>query len=366
MSTARSTNRLVLPSMTRVSDLADEPFDVVPVPKGEWENGQYVVVEIAGDEGNRSYNIELAGGRLAEIAPGDQLVAALGRRAATLQCVGDWESVESIDEMDLLSIAGVAGRCLSQSAFVAPLAPLTYVGHVQRDGHRVNVADFAADHAPRPLSLPTVLIIGTSMDAGKTTAAVRIIRTLVARGLRVAGVKFTGMGRYRDVLAMRDAGAEWILDFVDGGIPSTVVPPDEFRAVATTLLARIDDLEADVVVLEAGASPLEPYNGDVAVELLGEAVRAIVLCASDPYAAVGVLQAFGVEPTLVAGRATCTDAGTSLTATLTGCPALNLLDPSDWPQLEQMLEERLDLPPRTTEAPPESPANAVRHPKEPI
>ena len=365
MSTARSQNRLVFPSITRVSDLATEPFEVVPLSKEEWSNGQYLVVEVGGDEGNRSYNLELAGGRLAEIAPGDQVVVALGRRAATLQCVGDWESVESSDEMDLLSIAGVAGRCLSQSVFVPPLAPLVYVGHVHRDGHPVNIADFAPKRDARPLTLPTILIIGTSMDAGKTTAAVRIIRTLAARGLRVAGVKFTGMGRYRDVLAMRDAGAEWILDFVDGGIPSTVVPPEEFREVATTLLARIDELDADVVVLEAGASPLEPYNGELAVELIGDAVRAVVLCASDPYAALGVLEAFGIQPTLVAGRATCTDAGTALTSRLTGCPALNLLDPDDWPRLEEMLEEQLDLPPHPAGDPPESPATHSQLMKEP-
>ena len=112
-------------------------------------------------------------------------------------------------------------------------------------------------------------------------------------------------------------------------------------------------------MLEAGASPLEPYNGDVAVELVGEAVRAVVLCASDPYAALGVLEAFGVEPTFVAGRATCTDAGTALTAELTGCPALNLLDPADWPRLEEILEQRLDLPPRPPKVPPESVGRAV-------
>ena len=126
---------------------------------------------------------------------------------------------------------------------------------------------------------------------------------------------------------------------MDAGIPSSVVPADEFREAAGGLLARLDDLDADVVVLEAGASPLEPYNGDVAVELLGDAIRAVVLCASDPYAAVGVLQAFGTEPTFVAGRATCTDAGAELTARLTGRPALNLLDPTDWPQLEKILED---------------------------
>ena len=339
----RADRRPFFPSVTRITDLATVPFEVERVGFAEWANGQYVAVEVVGEDEPRSYDIELADGRLAQIAPGDRFIGALGRRAATLQCVGDWESVDDPDDMDLLSIAGVLGRTRSRSAFTAAGTPVRYLGHVVRDGQRLAMSDFAPTLAPRPLSVPVVLIIGTSMDAGKTTAAARIIRMLVGKGLRVAGVKLTGVGRYRDVLAMSDAGAEWILDFVDGGIPSTVVPADEFRSVAGSLIARIDELDADVIVLEAGASPLEPYNGDVAVEVLGESVRAVVLCASDPYAAVGVLQAFGLEPTFVAGRATCTDAGTALTEELTGHPALNLLDPTDWPLLDQILVDRLGL-----------------------
>ena len=68
-----------------------------------------------------------------------------------------------------------------------------------------------------------------------------------------------------------------------------------------------------------------------------------MLCASDPYAAVGVAQAFGIEATFIAGRATCTDAGAALTEKLTGRPALNLLDDADWPRLEEVLNARLGV-----------------------
>jgi hypothetical protein len=331
------------PSVTRISDLPAEPFAVAPLPMSEGANGQYVVVEVLGEGDPRSYEIERVDGRIAHISPGDQLVGALGRRAATLQCVGEWESVESPARMDMLSIAGVLGRIRSCSPFVSPMAPLAYVGHARRDGCLLAMSSFARPEPPVALSRPVVLIIGTSMDAGKTTAAARIIRHLDGRGLRVAGVKLTGVGRYRDVLAMGDAGAEWIFDFVDAGIPSTVVPVDEFRAASGSLLARIDELPADVVVVEAGASPLEPYNGEAAVEMVAPSLRAVVLCASDPYAAVGVMHAFHVEPTFVAGRATCTDAGVALTAALTGRPALNLLAAADEDRLADILGTTLGL-----------------------
>ncbi|MEZ5073324.1 MAG: hypothetical protein R2691_00610 [Solirubrobacterales bacterium] len=102
------------------------------------------------------------------------------------------------------------------------------------------------------------------MDAGKTVAAVAIVRELEAMGLRVAGAKLTGVGRVRDILAMRDAGADSVLDFVDAGLPSTVVPAADYeRALAIKAQARREHL--DVVVAEAGASPLEPYNGEPAI-----------------------------------------------------------------------------------------------------
>jgi hypothetical protein len=171
----------------------------------------------------------------------------------------------------------------------------------------------------------------------------RIVRLLHNRGLRVVGAKFTGVGRYRDVLAMRDAGAEWILDFVDAGLPSTVVPTEEYEAAAHALVNKLNALPADVAVIEAGASPLEPYNGDVAVRVLGQAIRTVALCASDPYAAVGVISAFGVEPSFVAGRATSTTAGAQLTTRLTGRPALDLLDRTTDATLEALLGAELGI-----------------------
>jgi hypothetical protein len=101
--------------------------------------------------------------------------------------------------------------------------------------------------------------------------------------------------------------------------------------------------EPDVVVVEAGASPLEPYNVDLAVGRLGDHVRCTILCASDPYAVVGVASAFGVRPDLVAGRATSTTAAIELCGRLAGVECLNLLDPDTHPELDSVLAEKLGL-----------------------
>ena len=175
------------------------------------------------------------------------------------------------------------------------------------------------------------------MSAGKTTAGRVIIRVLKAAGLRVVGAKLTGAARYRDVLAFADAGADGVIDFLDAGLPSTVTSPERFREAMHYMLKRIQALDPEVLVAEAGASPLEPYNGDIAVAALAGQLRCTVLSASDPYAVVGVQAAFKLRPDIVTGPAANTSAGVALVAKLTGTPALNLLRESELPRLREIL-----------------------------
>ena len=110
------------------------------------------------------------------------------------------------------------------------------------------------------------------------------------------------------------------------------------------LLHHIDSLKPDMVVIEAGASPLEPYNGTAAIEELGdENIRCKILCASDPYAVVGVEKAFGLKPDLVTGPATSTSAAIDLVRNLTGVDGLNVMDPECLPRLREVLKSTLDL-----------------------
>ncbi len=156
------------------------------------------------------------------------------------------------------------------------------------------------------------------------------------------GAKITGAARYRDILSMHDSGADRIVDFVDAGLPSSITDADTYRRAARTMLSLIDAAGADIAVVEAGASPLEPYNGEIALEELGDAVRFSILCASDPYAVAGVVQGFGFMPNLVAGLATATPAGTALVRRLAEVPALDLLDPASVPELVSMLRSVTD------------------------
>jgi hypothetical protein len=337
-----SPDDLFLSSLTRISDLAEGPLEGALLAKGEWASGDYGVVEVL-DPGGYPL-LELTSGRMVELTRGDTLVGALGVRHATLEATGTWQAVGRDRGMDLLTAGGLLGKCTSRSTLVPSLPTVSYQGHVIRGDRKVTMGEFVDRAGPEaPFRLPTIMIVGSSMSAGKTTAARVLIRRLRAMGLDVLGAKVTGAGRYRDILAMHDAGARPVLDFVDVGLPSTVCPEEEYREALGLLLSRMARENADVAVVEAGASPLEPYNGDVAVDEFRDLVRMTVLCASDPYAVLGFSVALGTEPDLVTGPASNTLGGVELVQRLMDVPCLDVRDPNAAPELDGLLRNRLGL-----------------------
>lgn len=327
-------------SVTRKSALWTRPFEVRPLDRSEWATGDFVVGRVAGTR-NRLHHCETKSGRTAEMVRGDLLVGALGCRAATLEGVGDWRAIGADLEMDALTGAGLFGKATSISPLLPDLMRLSYKGHVIIDGSKLGMADVVEPVEPAPLQMPVIQLIGTSMSAGKTSAGRVAIRSLNYLGLKVVGAKLTGAARYRDILSFRDSGAVAVFDFVDVGLPSTVCEPEHYRPALEQLLSMIQATGADVLVAEAGASPFEPYNGATAVDMIQASTAFTILCASDPYAVIGVKSAFGVEPDLVAGPAANTTAAVDLVKKFTGLPALNLLDRSAYPILKDMLAQRL-------------------------
>lgn len=332
--------RHIFTSVCRISDVETGNFELSELPRAKWEEADYVAARIVGVPSSR-YGLELSSGRIVEPMEGAGVVGALGTRAATLEAVGHWDQVGDDGEMHALTGAGLFGKVTSAAHWISPLTTLQYTGHLIRDDGKLGMGDFVAPVEPRSLSVPVILLVGTSMSAGKTTVGRTIIHELKHAGLRVAGAKFTGAGRYRDILSFQDAGADTILDFVDAGLPSTVVAKQRFDEAMQYMLARVMAAGPDVIVAEAGASPLEPYNGASAVDALGGFVRCSVLCASDPYAVLGVQTAFAFKPTLVAGPAANTQAGIDLVAELTGLDAINVFKEASRQRLRAVLKEAL-------------------------
>jgi len=333
-------------SLSRIADFANSNFGIVKLDRSQWATGDYVEGEVVGIPSGL-YKIEDRQGHMVKVEPGDWVVGALGDRAATLEGVGSWREIGADGQMHALTSAGLMARFTSYSTLFPEPLGLIYRGHLCRKGTKVRMRDFAITAGSHEFAVPTLLLVGTSMSAGKTTTGRRVCKELDRAGLFVIGAKLTGAGRFRDILSYSKTGAREIYDFVDAGLPSTIVPEQEFRRAIRPLLNHINERAPDLLVAEAGASPLEPYNGAALMDELGDNVVCTILCASDPYAVVGVQKAFGLTPDLVAGPATNTSAAIELVRKLTGLRGINIIDPAAKPAFREFLEKKLNIAGRT-------------------
>ena len=333
--------RAYLGSLARIADFDRNPYDVRALNKAKWASGDYVLAEITGPRTDL-YNIESCSGEMLPVQAGDQVIGALGIRAGTLEGAGDFASVEH-GRMQTLTTAGLLGVFTSFSTALSRPISLRYRGHIMRDDRKVQMSDFAIASRQTEFAVPTIMLVGTSMSAGKTVAGKLVCKLLSSAGFKVIGAKITGAGRYKDIISFKLSGAFEIYDFVDAGLPSTIVPEDQYRAAIRPLLHFIAGRKPDYLVAEAGASPLEPYNGAAAMEELGDNICCTILCASDPYAVVGVQKAFDLTPDLVSGPAASTTAAVDLVRKLTGLPAINVFDPNAEPAFRQFLAGKLKI-----------------------
>ena len=326
----------IFTSLTRISDLAESSFDIRAIHRGLWEMGDYVVCKIT-DPGGPSLLLELPNGRMRGVIGGETIMGALGHRFATLEATGSWEHIGDDLKMHVLTGAGLFGKLTSKSVYLPPMMELRYLGHVFRDKCKMRMEDFVTPVAERPFETPVVLFFGTSMSAGKTTSARIVTHMFKSAGYSVLGAKLAGAGRYKDILAVKDVGADAIFDFVDVGLPSSICPEVLYRKKLRQLLARMASVEADVAVVEVGASPMGPYNGSLAIEALRPNLKFSILSASDPYAVHGLINAFGMKPDLVTGVTSNTLAGIDLVEKLSGVRTVNFLNPKNGKLIRKML-----------------------------
>tara|TARA_R110002012_G_scaffold19465_6_gene70278 strand:+ start:27799 stop:28827 length:1029 start_codon:yes stop_codon:yes gene_type:complete len=335
-------HKYIYASLTRISDLAEKGFEVKIFPQDQWQTGDYVICEIL-NEGGESLKIELPNGRMRGVIAGEFIVGALGERYATLEATGSWRNVTDDLKMTVLTGAGLMGKLTSRSMFMPKMIQTIYKGHAVRDGKKVTMDDFVETIPKIPFNTPIILFVGTSMSAGKTTSARIVTNIFKQAGYKVMGAKLTGAGRFKDILAFKDVGADEILDFVDVGLPSSICPTEVYKEKLEQMLSRMARENADVAIVEIGASPLEPYNGDVAINALREHIKCTILSASDPYAVHGLMKAFELVPDIVTGVASNTLAGVKMVKDLCGVKALNLIDSTTTEELKKILTAKTGM-----------------------
>lgn len=204
--------------------------------------------------------LELTTSRRAALYPGDEIVVAYGARYAPDQF--EAELPEDLDDCELVAAGGCAARVRSSHTRMNPATAIRPIGLIADPLNVLNVSKGALAPSPLPIdrsgTVPTVLVAGTSMNAGKTTTVASLVHGLSRAGLRVGAGKITGTGAGGDPNSFVDAGAAEVLDFTDLGFGSTFrVPVPRLAQLATDMHDHLVGRGVDAVVLEIADGVLQ-------------------------------------------------------------------------------------------------------------
>jgi hypothetical protein len=120
-----------------------------------------------------------------------------------------------------------------------------------QDGQVVNQLRFGLRPRTAAGGGEVIVVVGSSMNAGKTTVVGTLARALSRAGHRVAAAKLTGTAASKDTRFFASSGARPVLDFTDAGYPSTyMLGIDDLLLMHHTLLTHLRASAPDYIIIE--------------------------------------------------------------------------------------------------------------------
>lgn len=229
------------------------PFEeigaVVPMTRAPCV-GDMVVAEVLSVGKNKT--LEVRSGVTMYLFEGDRIVGAFGHRYATDQYEG-YVPEEPVEKCDLLSVGGVCGKVVSRHTAMGEPTRLRVLGMVgDQDGRPINQRGFGLPpQGNGGGAAEVILVVGSSMNSGKTTTVGTLTRALSRAGFKVAAGKVTGTAAGKDGRFFASCGARPALDFTTVGYPSTyMIGLDELLTIYHGLLAHLRAANPDYIILE--------------------------------------------------------------------------------------------------------------------
>lgn len=199
-------------------------------------------------------------GRLTVLFPGDLLLTTVADRESTRWTVGyapDQVDFGTAETFAVLSVQGIVGRFeefSSEGSWPSTLVSILGAA-VDSDGRTLSIKQFSVCGPKVPCTAvqSTILVTGSSAEAGKTTAAISAIRLIMASGYSVAALKATGTASLIEKELFSDAGATVALDPVDFGFATTYSEKKQDLASGfRQCLDYVYSLGVDFAVIECG------------------------------------------------------------------------------------------------------------------
>jgi hypothetical protein len=255
--------------------------------------------------------IENPQGRIHQLNEGFLSLFVYGNRYAT----DAFEAVvpeRSFPVIDLVARSGVVGEVHSRnSRMLAPTQVAVLGRAVDADGRPINSLQHPRivpkkTEKSRPRS-QMILVVGTSMNSGKSTVAAALCWALTTMGHNVRASKVTGTASLREILQMSDAGARTVSDFSYLGYPSThLLDESDLLHIFDTLDLKSANNPRNHWIVEVADGVLQRETA----MLLGnpsvrERVDRLILCAADSFGALGAIRTladiYGLVPDAVSG-----------------------------------------------------------------
>ncbi|KAE8400617.1 hypothetical protein BDV37DRAFT_200676 [Aspergillus pseudonomiae] len=292
------------PSLLRRVEL-DDVVTVTPIIVPA--EGEVIAVEVLSTL-NRWAMIEDTTGHISDLVEGDIVAAVLAKRRSFQVFNCDIPSrLSPGDTLSYVSKSGIVGVVEASLNDTEIPVQVRVLGSILKAGAPVNIKHSAIPRCQTlSESAPIVVVAGTASNTGKTTTARNIIQHLKSRGLRVAGAKLSGVALWGELRCLAATGADLVLGFADGGLPTTCGNPTEVVEVSLGILRELNKINPDVIVVEFGSCLLGFYNIMTVLDSpqFRQHVASLVLTASDTVAAWGLkrlMEEHKIDITLVTG-----------------------------------------------------------------
>lgn len=279
--------------------------------------------------------LENEAGRREHLYPGDEIIVAAADRYATGQFHARVPA--ELGACHLVAAGGIAAEVSQRNRGVKAATEITALGLLcDKQGKVVNLKQFAPlnEQLLQPISLerlPTLLVMGSDMNSGKTTLACAAANGFRQAGYRISATKLTGTGAGPDYWRMKDAGADRVVDFLDAGYASTVgMTPPQLVDILYRFKADALQQGAELLIVEVADGVLQPENRALLEsEIFLDEISAALIAADGAIAATMTAQTvlhsgisvLGVGGLISKSPLSCDEARNSL-----GLPILELDD----------------------------------------
>jgi hypothetical protein len=277
-------------------------------------------------------SLENKRGRIHAINDGTRAIFVFGNRYAPDYYEGLVPD-KMIDGVDLLARSGIVGIARCKNAEIKDPTRVDIEGYVvSKNGKVLNTRDFCRlkpkTSSKKPNRAKMILIVGTSMNSGKSMSAAACCWALKSLGYTVRGSKVTGTASLRDILLMEDNGAHPVSDFTYLGYPSTyMLDKEDLLWIFNTMDLKYANNPKNFWVVEFADGIIQR---ETSMLLQSEDVRSrihkLIFTSYDAFGAIGGLQLlkqqFSLVPDAISGICTSSPLGIRELQEFTDLPIL--------------------------------------------